>query len=262
MNLHRSASSSWGHFSTLFAAGLLAATVGCQGAAAGQPPAASPASGGPLKVACVGEHTTHSNLYLDDREQQPPGEQEYPMKLQALLGSGYEVRNFGDCCASVTQGYPYSETHPYLTGANFKNSVNFAPDIVVIGSWGRHDWGLSAKTALPGFSFPKFQAGYEEIVKRYMALPSHPKIYCSLPIPILWGQDGPDNGYKTSPAADAIKAVATKYNLPIVDLYSAFLGHKEYYREAPLKDDEGEHTNDAGMQRTAQLVYEAITKKN
>ena len=240
---------------------LLVGTIGC-------PPAGAPASGGapvpggtPIKVACVGEHTTHSNLYLDDREQQPPGMQEYPFKLQVLLGPRYEVRNFGDCCASVIQGYPLSETHPYVTGANFKNSVNFAPDIVVIGSWGRHDWGLSAKTALPVFTIERFQAGYEDLVKRYLALPTHPKIYCSLPIPILFGQDGPDNGYKTSPASEAIKAVAAKYKLPTIDLFSAFLGHREFYREAPLKDDEGEHTNDPGMQAIAQLVYEAIAKK-
>jgi len=224
-------------------------------------PAASAPAGHAVRVACVGEHTTHSNLYLDDREQQLPGEQEYPMKLQALLGPAYEVRNFGDCCSSVTQGYPLSETHPYVTTSNFKNSVDFAPDIVVIGSWGRHDWGLSAKTALPAFTFEKFESGYEDMVKRYLALPTHPKIYCSLPIPILWGQDGPDNGYKTSPAADAIKRVAAKYNLPTIDLYAAFLGHKEFYREAPLKDDEGEHTNDAGMQKIAQMVSDALSKK-
>jgi hypothetical protein len=214
----------------------------------------------PIKVACIGEHTTHSDLYpTANREQQPPGMQEYPRILQDLMGSGYDVRNFGDCCASVISGYAKSETHPYLSGGNYKNSVAFAPDIVVIGSWGRHDWGLSAMTALAAFTIEKFQADYETLVKAYLALPNPPKIYCSLPIPILAGQDGPDDGYKTSPAADAIKVVAAKYNLPTIDLFSAFLGHPELYRAKPMSDSEGEHVNDAGMQKLAELVHAALT---
>ena len=38
------------------------------------------------------------------------------------------------------------------------------PDIVVIGSWGRHDWGLSRMTASQAFSFPKFQTDYDESI--------------------------------------------------------------------------------------------------
>src|SRR4051812_22626773 len=135
----------------------------------------------PVKVSCIGEHTTHSDLYSNNREQQPVGMQEYPMMLRALLGSGYDVRNHGDCCASVVQGYPSSETHPYVSGSNYKNSISFNPDVVVIGSWGRHDWGLSRMTAAQAFSFPKFQTDYEDLVKRYVNLPNHPKIYCSTP---------------------------------------------------------------------------------
>jgi hypothetical protein len=218
------------------------------------------AAAAPIKVACIGEHTTHSDLYQNtNREAQPVGMQEYPRMLQDLMGAGYDVRNFGDCCASVISGYASSETHPYLSGGNYKNSVSFAPDIVVIGSWGRHDWGLSAMTALKAFTIAKFQTDYETLVKAYLALTPVPKIYCSLPIPILNGNDGPDNGYKTSPAADAIKAVAAKYNLPTIDLYSAFLGHMELYRQPPLKDTEGEHASDAGMHKMAELVHAALT---
>lgn len=217
-----------------------------------------PALAAPLKVSCVGEHTTHSDLYSNNREQQPVGMQEYPMVLQPLLGSGYDVRNHGDCCASVVQGYPSSETHPYVNGSNYKNSINFTPDIVVIGSWGRHDWGLSRQTAAQVFSFPKFQTDYEDLVKRYVNLPNHPKIYCSTPIPILFGEDGPDNGFKTSPAADAVKMVAAKYNLPIIDLFNGFLGHKEYFRSGKDKDPEGEHLNDAGIKKLAEMVAAAL----
>ena len=216
------------------------------------------AQAAPVKVSCIGEHTTHSDLYSSDRENQPVGMQEYPRMLQTMLGSSYDVRNHGDCCASIVQGYPKSETHPYVSGSNYTNSIDFKPDVVIIGSWGRHDWGMSRLTAAQVFSFSKFQTDYEDLVKRYVNLPNHPKIYCSTPIPILFGNDGPDNGYMTSPAADAIKAVAAKYNLPIIDLFNGFLGHKELFRSGSDKDNEGEHINDAGMNKVAQMVAAAL----
>ncbi|MGD0674895.1 MAG: hypothetical protein ABSC94_05715 [Polyangiaceae bacterium] len=221
---------------------------------------------GVIKVACIGEQTTHSDLYPGNTQDQPVGMQEYPAMLQTLLGSGYNVMNFGDCCASVISGYPTSETHPYINGNKFGPSVSFAPDIVIIGSWGRHDWGMSAQNALAAFKagdtttdFTLFQTDYDVLVSKYLAITPQPKIFCSTPIPIPFGNDGPDDGYKTSPAAAAVKAVCAKYNLPIIDMFTAFTGHMEYYINPPEKDSEGEHTSVAGMMETAQLVYDAIT---
>jgi MYXO-CTERM domain-containing protein len=237
--------SSWRVTSTLALSALLAWSAGGRAVAA------------PIKVSCIGEQTTHSDQYPTGV--QPVGMQEYPAMLQTLLGSGYDVQNNGDCCASVIQGYPPSETHPYISGKNYTASVAFAPDIVVIGSWGRHDWGKSAMTALPFYTPALFQTDYEDMVKHYLALPKPPKIFASLPIPIPAGMDGLDDGFKTSPAADAIKVVAAKYNLPVIDLFSAFLGHPEFYRAPPLSDSEGEHVNPTGMQEIAQLVKAALT---
>jgi MYXO-CTERM domain-containing protein len=192
--------------------------------------------------------------------------QEYPAMLQTLLGAGYNVSNFGDCCASVISGYTTSETHPFITGNQFAPSISFAPDIVIIGSWGRHDWGMSAQNALAAFkagdtttTFTKFQTDYDTLVSKYIAAASKPKIFCSTPIPIPFGNDGPDDGYMTSPAATAIKAVCQKYNLPVIDLFTAFTGHKEYYINPPDKDSDGEHSSPAGATEIAQLVYDAIT---
>jgi hypothetical protein len=182
--------------------------------------------------------------------------------LQSLLGSAYQVRNFGDCCASVTQGYTVSgETHPYVAGSlpgrgpGYDESVTFLPDIVIIGSWGRHDWGQDRPVP---FDIARFQADYDDLVQRYQKLSSHPTVFASLPIPIPFGMDGPDNGAATSPAATAVKGVASKYNLPIVDLYAAFLNHKELFRQPPAVDSEGEHLNDAGFHVVAEVVYAAI----
>jgi hypothetical protein len=217
-----------------------------------------------LKVACIGEHTTHSDSFASsNRETQPVGKQEYPARLQTLLGSKYDVRNFGDCCATILQGYTPSETHPYVLGSlggrgpGYTESLAFLPDIVVIGSWGRHDWG-KAKNGSAVFTVGAFQKNYDDLVQRYMKLASHPKIYVSLPIPILFGQgDVPDNGVTTLSVVPAVEAVATKYNLPVIDLYKPFLGHKELFKE------EGEHVTDGpGLDLIAQTVYAALTQTN
>src|SRR3954468_2404699 len=93
------------------------------------------AEAAPLKIACIGEQTTHSD--------QLNRAVEYPAMLQTELGPDYDVENFGDCCATVLNGYPkQSETHPYLLGGgkpSYNESLTFAPDVVVIGSWGKHD---------------------------------------------------------------------------------------------------------------------------
>src|SRR5688572_23928020 len=69
----------------------------------------APVQAAPIKVACVGPQHVHSH--------QLDYPQEYPAMLGKLLGPNYEVGNFGDCCATVLQGYKRQrETHPYLEG--------------------------------------------------------------------------------------------------------------------------------------------------
>jgi MYXO-CTERM domain-containing protein len=223
------------------------------------------AGAAPIKVACIGGHTTHSHMYPAlNRETQPVGMDEYPEMLQGKLGANYQVRNFGDCCASVLQGYSTvgQETHPYVQGSNagdgpgYNESMAFLPDIVIIGSWGRHDWGKSMAST-ETWNITKFQTDYDDLVQRYMKLSTHPRIFASLPIPILFGADL-DNGVLTSDVAKVIKAVAAKYGLPIIDLYTPFFGHPELYVQPPDAHGEGEHANEMGLGVIADQAYAAL----
>jgi hypothetical protein len=207
---------------------------------------ASPAWAAPIKVACVGEQTTHSD--------QLNRAVEYPAMLEAKLGAGYDAENFGDCCATVLTGYPkQSETHPFLSGGtapSYTQSLTFAPDVVVVGSWGKHDTEI-ADSLYAGVLDPvKFQADYETLVTTYLNLASKPVVYVSTPVPI---PKGAPTGVTTTVILPTVKAIAAKYNLPIVDLYSVFLNQPQLYK------DDTHVADDAGLQAIAETVFAEMT---
>jgi len=219
---------------------------------------------GATKIACVGEQTTHSD--------QLSRSVEYPAMLQVQLGSQYNVQNFGDCCATVLYGYPkQGETHPYLSGEmgvspldangmpvtpgyqfgispSYVQSVPFSPDVVVIGSWGKHDNEI-ATSVYGGVLDPmQFQNDYERLVTTYLSLSNKPEVYVSTPVPTSAMATGPT----TTVILPAIKAIAAKYNLPIVDLYSRFLNHPELYKDSTHVTDLG------GLETISDTVYVAL----
>lgn len=76
----------------------------------------------PIKVACVGNSITYG-MTIDD-----PEHNSYPAQLQQMLGSAYEVGNFGKSGATLLRhGHrPYNEQEEY------QRALKFAGDVVVI----------------------------------------------------------------------------------------------------------------------------------
>lgn len=75
-----------------------------------------------VKVACVGNSITYGTG-IADREKDA-----YPVKLQQMLGDGYQVGNFGKPGATLlNKGH-----RPYMQQKEFKEALAFAGDIVVI----------------------------------------------------------------------------------------------------------------------------------
>lgn len=201
-----------------------------------------------IKVACFGDPSTHS-----DQLQQA---QEYPAKLQKLLGSGYDVRNFGDCCGTVLRQSRYKNTHNSHAfvepGWELEKSIAFLPDIVIIGGIGKHDLDETGSFG-PQNSIvaAELEEDYDILVKKYVDMPSQPKIFVSTPVPYPAGE--------TSSAAlkpmttiflPAVMKAAQKYNLPVVDLYRVFFNQPAGF----FKDDF--HLSDQkGLQTEADTVY-------
>jgi acyl-CoA thioesterase I len=210
---------------------------------------ATRAAAQPIKVAVIGPQHVHSHQLTRDKE--------FPAMLQVLLGPGYQVGNFGDCCATVLRGYPRQrETHPYLEGGesygepmNFKDSVKFAPDIVIIAPFGKHDTEIANQLYKGVLDRQRFQMDYDALVTTYLELPSKPRVYVSLPIPIPFGMPA---GVTTSVMLPAVREVAAARRLPVIDLYTPFLNQRALYK------DETHVTNDAGLHLIADTVFAAM----
>jgi hypothetical protein len=79
-------------------------------------------------------------------------------------------------------------------------------------------------------------------------------------VPLPFGMDGPDGmmNLKTSPQSDVVTALAAKYSLPVIDLFTAFTNQPTLFIQPPMKDSDGEHTSDLGSTKIAEMVAAAL----
>ena len=75
-----------------------------------------------IKVACIGNSVTYG-VAIENREKNC-----YPAQLQNLLGSRYDVHNFGKSGATLL----YKGHRPYVLQDEFKSAKTFAADYVII----------------------------------------------------------------------------------------------------------------------------------
>ena len=195
------------------------------------------------RVACVGDSITNGALIPDCFRYS------YPSRLQRLLGGTYHVENFG----LNDRTLQFSGDKPYSNEAEYRNSLSFIPDTVVILL------GTNDTRAVNWHSTERFLSEYRVLLQRYAALNSRPRlILCTPP----WATDAPNRIARLTndtvadrlPAiVDAVKAVGAEYALPVVDLYTAFKGRKD------LLSYDGVHPNRKGAALIAQRVADSIS---
>jgi hypothetical protein len=108
----------------------------------------------------------------------------YPSQLGALLGKGWEVRNFGVSSASaLKRGFL-----PYWQTQEFESAHFFLPHIVIIK--------LGTNDALPSNWRYKgeFERDYLALIESFRVIESRPRIwFCTLALPI-GEKAGPQTG--------------------------------------------------------------------
>ena len=232
----------------LSAATLLAFVPLCLGADG--PPQAHP----PVGIACLGEQLVHSY----HRENDP----EYPQYLGELLdadfraeptphpmqggflygaGSRFRIGNFGHPRGTVID-HGLENPKAVLRSGELRLAEQFAPDIVVLGPFGYHE-------SLTGVSMDHFAPDLRRLIDRIQAFGSRPAVYVALPVP--YGARDDDRNFRR--IRSETEQVAREKRLPIIDLWSAFLGHGGYFKD-------GFHLTESGRRELARVVADAILK--
>lgn len=186
----------------------------------------------PIRVACVGNSIT---------EGAGNGDSTYPKVLQALLGSGYDVRNYGLGGRTLLKHGDY----PYWREEKYGEVKDWDPQIVVI-MLGTNDtkpqnWKYSAE----------FVPDFEAFVESFKNLPGHPRIWICKPVPVFKDNYGITQSIMTGQVIPDIKQIAKAEKIDIIDAYKALSGHGDYFRD-------GIHPDRRGDALLAQAVYKSI----
>lgn len=168
-----------------------------------------------IRVACVGDSITRGSGY--------------PTKLQLLLGSNYDVGNFGVDGSTVS----LSSTKPYMNQSAYQNALVFNPNIVII-MLGTND---ANPTVMPYNG--TFEDDYTTLVNSFQTLDSKPQVYVAESPPV-------QNSSKILSASDFsqtvlphIQDVAQNLSLPTIDVYDSFQNHSDFFMDGVHPDSDG-----------------------
>ncbi len=190
----------------------------------------------PIRVACVGDSITFGAAIMDRENRN------YPVQLGRLLGTDYDVRNYGVNGATLLK----QGDLPYWTRPQFKMATDFQPDIVII-KLGTNDskpqnWKFAAE----------FGDDLLAMIRHFQQLDSAPQIYVCRPVPVAtdrWGITEAVVHKEVIPAINS--AVRHARRVKIIDLYKVLAPHPEL-----LPD--GVHPNGNGAAMIAAAVYKRI----
>ncbi|MCH4207636.1 MAG: GDSL-type esterase/lipase family protein [Solobacterium sp.] len=179
----------------------------------------------PVRIACIGDSIVYGYGVEEHRDTEA-----WPSVLQKMLGSAFQVRNFGLCGtgAIAENGLPYWKTLRY------RQSLLYQPEIVLI-LLGTND----ARTDV--WNEAAYQSGIQKMSSDYTALSSHPKIIYMLSPEVYPDAYGNVGFGISSELLDHEVHPAQKRLFPedSIDLYSLFMDHRESFVDGVHPDREG-----------------------
>lgn len=206
-----------------------------------------PVHDGQVRVACIGDSITYG-MRVKNRRQNC-----YPSVLQKMLGEGYNVRNYGINNRNAMADSPY----PYTEEKQFKESLDYAPDIVLL-MLGTND---SKKEIWKDATV--WRKDYEKLVDSYAELPNKPKIILLTPATLhkITRKDGSEGfSFEMQDTAleeicSTIRDVASDRGLVLIDLHSTTSGCvSAFYKD-------GVHPNNEGARLIAEQIC-AVLQEN
>jgi acyl-CoA thioesterase I len=185
-------------------------------------------------VACVGDSITEgATIYWESSES-------YPVILGNLLGHSYNVTNCGRSATTLQKEGDF----PYWRCKDFHNVFASKPNIIVV-KLGTND------TKPYNWNAERFASSYQALIDTFQTITPQPKIYLCLPVPVYETKWGINDSTVVNGVIPAIKAMAEKNKLAIIDLYSALSNQPELFPDKI-------HPNEAGAKIMAETVAKAI----
>ena len=192
-----------------------------------------------LRIACIGNSVTYGYGHRN------PARTSYPTQLSALLGPGYEVRNFGHSGATLLRrGH-----RPYMQQQAYHDAIVFAPDKAIIH--------LGLNDTDPR-NWPNYR---DEFIPDYLALidslrKANPRVevYVCRMTPIFHGHARFQSGTRDWHAQiqHAIEEVAHLSGAHLIDLHEPLYHRPDLFADAL-------HPNPEGAAIIAHTVYSALT---
>ena len=192
-----------------------------------------------IRIACIGNSITAGYRL------QHPETEAYPAQLQQLLGTNYEVMNFGVSAKTVVHtGNAYTATDKY------KQALLSNPNIVFI-KLGTNDSRLPYRSDIA----QHFESDYTNIINSFRSLTSKPRIILLLPVSSYLT----DTSRQTDAAIvqwvlPHIREVAFKEKLELIDLHSITATKPELFPDSL-------HPSVNGATIIAKRLYEAVMLK-
>lgn len=199
-------------------------------------PLALKGDGTPLRLACVGDSITQGSGAGKGMA--------YPSQLQALLGEGFVVGNFGVSGRTLLR----KGDHPYWNEEAYTKALNFKPDAVII-MLGTNDtkpqnWEHKAE----------FEGDYRDLVKSFLDLPSKPRVFICRPVPVPGKGNFGINETALQKQMPVYAKLAEELKVDVIDMYAALDGKPELLPDRV-------HPNAAGAGEMAKAAAKALTGK-
>jgi len=185
------------------------------------------------RVACVGDSITYG-YGLGNRDQEA-----YPSVLADLLGSEFEVGNFGDSGSTLQD----DGDKPWRAQGAYSQCLAFAPNVVVI-MLGTND----AKPA--NWSETGFVEDYQALIAEFRDLGA--SVYVATPPPVV-----PPGAFEIQPAVvnesvvPLVRQLALDEAAPLIDVYAAL-------EDQPDLLPDTVHPDAAGARVIAETVADAL----
>jgi acyl-CoA thioesterase I len=190
-----------------------------------------------LRVACVGDSITEgAGLAVQSKTG-------YPVMLDSILGAKYAVLNSGRSATTLQKKGDF----PYWICKEFSNTFVYKPDIIVI-KLGTND------TKPQNWHADTYEHDYQALIDTFKTIPTHPKIYLCLPVPVFKTRWGINDSTVVHGVIPIVENLAQKNNLTVIDLY-----HGMSTQGANFPDDI--HPNEKAAKVMAGIIANTLKEK-